>query len=1243
MSTTADPLLETLVNDFGGNYVFALDLLAQYRQDRKSVDASWRAYFDKALGVPSEAESMPVEVHARQEGITQPMAAAVIVDMARKAEPRPTAPGSGLQTLARQDVPAVAAGERSKAVARVSILPGDVLQPIRGGAVRIVENMEASLQIPTATSARTIPVRTLEENRRVLNRHREAAGQGKVSFTHLVAWAILRALDTFPRMNDAYAEVDGQPHRIQRDQVRLGIAVDVQKKDGSRTLLVPNIKDAQKLTFAEFLKAFDDLVARSRKGTISPDDFMGTTVSLTNPGTVGTTSSAPRLMPGQGFIIATGALDYPAEYKSMAPRTLGLLGISKVMTVTSTYDHRVVQGAESGLFLARMEDLLKGEDGFYDRVFADLGLPHRPVKWEMDANPALFGTPGGREEVEKQTKVLQLIHNYRVRGHLVADLDPLDRTRAPHRDLDPATYGLTLWDLDREFMTGGLPGEVRATLREILDTLRETYCGTIGVEYMYIADPERKEWLQRRMESSRNYPALDATSKKRVLGKIVGAESFERFLHAKYVGHKRFSLEGGEALIPLLDRVLNDAALRGLREVVIGMPHRGRLNVLANTVGKPLAQIFAEFEGGDPTSYQGSGDVKYHLGATGTHLSDTGETISVTVAPNPSHLEFVNPVVEGMVRAKQDAMGDREHARVLPVLLHGDAAFAGQGVVAETVHLSGLHGYRTGGTIHVVVNNQIGFTTLPEDARSSTYATDVAKMIHAPAFHVNGDDPEAVAHVAGLALEYRQKFRKDVVIDLVCYRRWGHNETDEPSYTQPLMYAKIKGHPSAARLYGEKLVREGVVTREELDKVWAESKAQMLSEEKGDGTPFVRIARRAPHQPAPVDPSAMWGRLKTILRALGTPPDGFEIHPKLVPFVRRRAELLDGKGEVDWATGESLAWGTLLLEGVSVRLSGQDSGRGTFSQRHAVLHDVRTQREYVPLDAVAPSGVRFEVYDSLLSEAAVMGFEYGYSVAEHRALVLWEAQFGDFMNGAQVIIDQFLSGSETKWGQPSGLVLLLPHGHEGQGPEHSSARIERFLTLAADDNLRVAYPSTPASYFHLLRLQGRDPVEKPLVVFTPKSLLRNPRCASSLAELAEGRFEPVLDDEAADPARIRRVVLCSGKVYFDLLKAREDARRDDVALVRVERLYPFPAAELQAAVGRCSPEAEIVWCQEEPRNMGAWRFVRERFLDGDVGAGGRPLLYAGRAASAAPAPGSLKVHLAEQEPLVREALGRPEA
>jgi 2-oxoglutarate decarboxylase len=1215
MSTSAaDPLIDRLIGDFGGNYVFALDVLEEYRRDRRGVDPSWRAYFDAATGAPPEAEPSPVAVVVNEGG------------------PSPSPPAPGRQTLARREVPA-----GSSAVARTAILPGDILQPIRGGAVRVVENMEASLAIPTASSIREIPVRALEENRRLLNKHRQALGEGKISFTHVVAWAILRALDTFPRMNDAYAVVEGQPHRIQRDQVRLGIAVDVQRKDGSRTLLVPNVKDAQKLDFAEFVRAFDDLVARSRRGAVTPDDFMGTTVSLTNPGTVGTTSSAPRLMPGQGVIVATGALDYPAEYRSMAPRTLGLLGISKVMTVTSTYDHRIIQGAESGLFLARMEELLKGADGFYERLFDDLHLPYRPVRWEMDVHPALLGGPGSREEVEKQTKVLQLIHAYRVRGHLVADLDPLDSRRAPHPDLEPATYDLTLWDLDREFLTGGLSGRDRATLREILEVLRETYCGPIGVEYMYIADPERKGWLQRHMETTRNYPALDAGSRRRVLEKLVAAESFERFLHARYIGHKRFSLEGGEALIPLLDRILTDASIIGMREVVMGMPHRGRLNVLANTIGKPLAQIFAEFEESDPSSYQGSGDVKYHLGATGTHVADTGEQVAVALAPNPSHLESVNPVVEGMSRARQDAIGDREHAHVLPLLLHGDAAFAGQGIVAETMHLSELHGYRTGGTIHVVVNNQIGFTTLPEDARSSTYATDIAKMVHAPALHVNGDDPEAVSYVAGLALEYRQRFHKDVVIDLVCYRRWGHNETDEPSYTQPLMYARIKDHPTVATLYGDKLVREGLFSRQDLDTLWAEKKAAMQSEKDELREPFAAIARREAVEPAPVDSAAMRARLRTVLRALGTPPEGLEIHHKLLPFLKHRADLLEGRGSVDWATAESLVWGTLLLEGIPVRLSGQDSGRGTFSQRHAILYDIRSGREHVPLNDVASGGARFEVYDSLLSEAAVMGFEYGYSVAEHHALVMWEAQFGDFMNGGQVIIDQFLSGSETKWHQPSGLVLLLPHGQEGQGPEHSSARVERFLVLCAEQNMRVVYPSTPASYFHLLRWQARGSVEKPLVVFTPKSLLRHPRCVSSLPELAEGRFEPVLADEPR--ASVRRVVLCTGKVYYDLLKAREDGGRGDVALVRLEQLYPFPAAGLQSALARLPAGAELVWAQEEPRNMGAWTFVRERLLDGEVDAGGRGLRYAGRAASASPAPGSLKAHLAEQERLVREALG----
>jgi 2-oxoglutarate dehydrogenase E1 component len=1244
MAQTIDPLVNALVADFGGNYVFALDVLEDYRRDRRSVEASWREYFDRALGLPPEAEAAPAPAAATRPATPEPSAtppatppdagsaSAVAPEPVSAAAPAPTAADV---TVVRAE-PAPAAPAR-KVLATTPILPGDIASPIRGGSLRIVENMEQSLSVPTATSLRTIPVRTLEENRQILNKHRAGLGHGKISFTHLVAWGLVRALETFPRLNDAYVELEGQAHRVQRDSVRLGVAVDVQRKDGSRTLLVPNIKDAQKLSFAEFVAAFDDLVARARKGTISPDDFMGTTVSLTNPGTVGTSSSAPRLMPGQGLILATGALDYPAEYRAMAPRTLSLLGISKVMTVTSTYDHRVIQGAESGLFLARLEELLKGEDGFYERVFRDLNLPHRPVRWQIDANPGLFSAPGSDEVIEKQAAVLKLIHAYRVRGHLVADLDPLDAARAPHPDLDPATHGLTLWDLDREFITNGLGGRERATLRECLDVLRETYCGNVGVEYMYIADPERKDWLQARLEATRGRLALDAGARRRVLDRLVAAESFERFLHAKYVGHKRFSLEGCEALIPLLDHVLSDAARAGVVEAVIGMPHRGRLNVLANIVGKPLAQIFSEFEGqADPNSTQGSGDVKYHLGAIGRHETPEGRALDVRLAPNPSHLEWVNPVVEGMVRARQDALGDAEHKRVLPILLHGDAAFAGQGIVAETLQLSMLHGYRTGGTIHVVVNNQIGFTTLPEDARSSTYCTDVAKMVHAPVFHVNGDDPEAAVYVAALAMEYRQRFSKDVVIDLVGYRRWGHNEGDEPSYTQPLMYAKIKGHPSVGHVYGEQLVRASAVTREDLDATWARQKAAMQQE--GDARPFAAITRRSPEPPPEVDAGAMWGRLKATLRALSTAPEAFEVHPKLLPFLKKRGDLLEGRGDVDWATAEALAFGTLLLEGVPVRLSGQDSGRGTFSQRHAVLYDVKSAREHVPLNTVAAGGARFNVYDSLLSEAAVMGFEFGYAVAEHAALVLWEAQFGDFFNGAQVIVDQFLAASEQKWGQPTGLVLLLPHGHEGQGPEHSSARIERFLTLCAEGNMRVAYPSTPASYFHLLRRQGRDPVEKPLVVMTPKSLLRHPRCVSPLPELAEARFEPVLTDGGADAARVRRVVLTSGKLYYDLAKARDEQRAQDVALVRLEQYYPFPHAELEQALAPYPESAEIVWAQEEPRNMGAWRFVREQFLDGCVRAAGRAPRYLGRGASAAPAPGSYKLHEQEQQHIVSEAL-----
>ena len=863
-------------------------------------------------------------------------------------------------------------------------------------------------------------------------------------------------------------------------------------------------------------------------------------------------------------------------------------------------------------------------------------VPESWLRYFQGLDLSLPGSQGGRAELEQQARLLQLIRAYRVRGHLVADLDPLGAPGPAPEELEPASYGLTPQDHDREFFTNGLAGKDRGTLGQIMEVLRQTYCRTVGAEYMFIQEFERREWLQARMEASRNRAALDREDRLRILAKLVDAEGFERYLHARYIGHKRFSLEGAEALIPLLDRMLSEAAQSGLEEAVLGMPHRGRLNVLANTVGKPLSRIFAEFEGNlDPETTQGSGDVKYHLGAAGTHRAPGGETITVTLAPNPSHLEAVNPVVEGLVRARQDLRGDLERARTLPILLHGDAAFAGEGVVAETLNLAGLEGYTTGGTIHVVVNNQIGFTTLPQDARSSTYCTDVARMVQAPVLHVNGDDPEAVVHVAALAFEYRQRFRRDVVIDLVCYRRWGHNEGDEPSYTQPLMYAKIHAHRPVAESYGETLVREGVIRPPERAALVAETQARMAEQgDPGPGAPPVPLAA-----PDRIATAVSMDSLKTALTALGSVPAGFEPHPKLLPFLGRRRDLAERGGNLDWATAEALAFGTLVSQGVSVRLSGQDAARGTFSQRHACLYDVRTRSAHVPLDTLATGPARFQAFDSMLSEAAVLGFEYGYSVADPGSLTLWEAQFGDFANGAQVIIDNFLTSAESKWSQASGLVLLLPHGYEGQGPEHSSARVERFLQLCAEDNLRVCAPSTPASCFHLLRRQALDPGKKPLVVFTPKSLLRHPACVSPLEALTSGGFEPVLAESAADPAGVRRIVLVAGKLAYDLLDAREGA---EVAILRLEQLHPFPGAELARALQRFPASAERVWAQEEPRNQGAWEFVRGCFLDGKVpGSAGRAPAYAGRAAAAATATGSHKAHLQEQADVVRQALALP--
>jgi 2-oxoglutarate dehydrogenase E1 component len=1106
--------------------------------------------------------------------------------------------------------------------------------PLRGVAARIAENMEASLAVPTATSVRTIPAKLLEENRRIVNRYLADRQGGKVSFTHLIGYAILKALEARPAMKASYAEVDGKPHVVQHKHVNFGLAVDVERGE-SRILIVPNIKQADELDFAGFWSAYEDLIRRVKTNELKPEDYAGTTMTLTNPGTVGTTQSVPRLVQGQGLIVGTGAIAYPTEYEAADPKMLARMGVSKLITVTSTYDHRVIQGAESGQFLALVHDLLQGAERFYDDIFASLRIPYQPVRWSRDYAP--YEDEDSR--LEKQSRVIRLINMYRVRGHLLAELNPIGWEILHHPELDLSHYGLTVWDLDREFVTDGLPGPRKQPLRQILDTLRDAYCRTIGVEYMHISDPQQKQWIQQRVESPPE--DLDIEEKKHILDRLNAAEAFERFLHSKYPGNKRFSLEGAESLIAMLDALLEEAADDDQLEIVMGMSHRGRLNVLANTVGKPLKGIFREFEGSiDPDTVQGSGDVKYHLGMTGRFTSRRGNEIGIALASNPSHLEAVDPVVEGMARAKQDLLGEEADDKVLPVLLHGDAAFAGQGVVAETFNMSQLQGYRTGGTVHVVVNNLIGFTTAPHSGRSTTYATDIAKMVQAPIIHVNGDDPEACVRATRLAYAYRQEFKRDIVIDLICYRRYGHNEADEPAFTQPLMYAKIEERRSVRKLYTEQLLNCGDLSVEEAEKILDDfqNKLKQAFEETKHARSSEPVRASTPQLIGvlpPVDTGVDDERLRLVHRTLTTFPQGFEPHPKLKRMIEKRTSILD-EGRIDWAHGEALAFGSILLEGSDVRLSGQDSRRGTFSQRHAVIVDYRTAEEYVPLNHLQEGQGHFRCFDSLLSEFAVMGFEYGYSIGNGDALVCWEAQFGDFVNEAEVVIDQFIAAGEDKWDQQSGLVLLLPHGYEGQGPEHSSARLERFLTLCAEDNIQVAQPTTPAQYFHLLRRQLKRSVRKPLVVLTPKSLLRSPDARSDLQELTEGRFLETLDDHKLnDPESVERILLCTGKMAYALMEER-DKRGANVAVVRLEQLYPFPGEQLFEIFERYPRATEIVWAQEEPENMGAWWFIYGK-LKGTLPSR-VTLSNVSRAESASPATGSAAVHQQEHEELMDKAL-----
>ena len=1122
----------------------------------------------------------------------------------------------------------------------------DAIEPIQGGNLRVVENMEVSLGIPTATSYRTVPVKLLEENRRIINEHLEAASRKKVSFTHIIAWAIVKALSNHPEINSSFDLVNGVPALKRRREVNLGIAVDYVRKDGTRTLIVPNLKKVDSMTFEGFLQAYDATLDRVRKGIIAASDFQDTTISLTNPGTVGTVFSVPRLMKGQGAVIGTGNIEYPAEYHAWAPRAISSLGLSKVMTISCTYDHRIIQGAQSGEFLGRTKDLLLGQDFFYEQIFKDLRIPAAPVQWARDHHPSLPGVSPVREDIDKQIGVLRLMNLYRVRGHLIASLDPLAEYQLYHPELDPANFGLTIWDLDREFATGGLGGMERGTLRQILFTLREAYCKNIGVEYRHIQDPDEKAWIQDRIEPEKSREPLDAETRVRILESLAGAEGFEKYLHKRFVGHKRFSLEGAETVIPVLATILSEAANAGAEEAVLGMAHRGRLNVFANIVGMPLARILAEFEEiTDPLMAHGSGDVRYHLGASGEFHSPNGGRIRVSVAPNPSHLEWVNPVIEGIVRAKQDRRGDLKREQVLPVLVHGDAAFAGQGVVWETINLSLLYGYRTGGTVHVIINNQIGFTTPPEAARSSPYATDLARSVQAPIFHVNGDDPDSAIRMASMAVAYRRRFNKDVVLDIFCYRRHGHNEVDEPGYTQPLLYRKISERPSVLTLYARKLERAGLITTATVDSlrqsVQERMEAAYIQSQKGDQhfRPDVPLAV-SEDDLREFQPSGETGVDMDVLRkvalALSTVPEGFRLHPKLENFMARRRELVGGNPAIDWGFAEALAFGTLTYEGNPVRLSGQDCARGTFSQRHCVLSDLETGAQYTPLQHISRDQARFEVFDSLLSEAAVLGFEFGYSAADPLSLVLWEAQFGDFANCAQVIIDNFIASSEVKWQQSCDLVLLLPHAFEGQGPEHSSARLERFLSLCAENNMRVCCPTTPAQYFHLLRRQMRDAQQIPLVVMTPKSILRHPKAVSGAHELTKGTFEAVLDDPGVrEPQSVQRLLLCTGKVYYDLLTERDKRGNHGSAIVRIEQLYPYPEWNISKILDTYKRVNEIFWVQEEPQNMGAWHFISSHITPMLPIA--RDFRYVGRPDRASPASGSFKTYRKEQDALLNAA------
>ena len=1241
----------TPANHFGGSFGpnewLVQEMYERYQSDPSSVDKSWWEFFADYKGTPSLNNSV--------KSGTPP------IPKSQLAKPVPPAPVAKSEVITPEVIkPVIEKNVTPVKTSTTTIKPADpvvkpiptlatpgaaTIEPLRGVAARVVQSMEGSLSVPTATSVRVVPAKLMIDNRTVINNHLKRGRGGKVSFTHLIGYAMVKAIRSMPEMNTFFTDLDGKPAIGHPEHINLGIAIDLAKADGSRQLLVPSIKGCEGLDFAQFWSAYEDIVRKARAGSLTVEDFAGTTISLTNPGTIGTVHSVPRLVQGQGLILGVGSLDYPAEFHGANEQALADLAISKVVTITSTYDHRIIQGAQSGEFLRRIHEILLGEENFYDEIFEALRIPYVPIRWVVDIQ---FDKD---DDVSKTARVQKLIDAYRTTGHLMADVEPLSYVQRSHPDLDVVSHGLSLWDLDREFATGGFGGKSFMKLRRILGVLRDSYCRTIGVEYMYIANPDERKWMQERMEVGA--PRTPRDEQLRILRKLNSAEAFETFLQTKYVGQKRFSLEGGESVIPVLDAMISAAADAGLDEVCVGMPHRGRLNILANIAGKSYGQIFQEFEGNyHDNEVHGSGDVKYHLGTKGTFVSESGAKTKIYLAANPSHLEAVNPVLEGIVRAKQDklrmAAGDttideQTTYPVMPILMHGDAAFAGQGVVSETLSLSLLKGYRTGGTIHIIVNNQVGFTTSPSAARSSTYSTDIAKMIQSPVFHVNGDDPEACVRVARIAFEYRQTFNKDVVIDMICYRRRGHNEGDEPSFTQPLMYKLIDAKRSTRKLYTEALIGRGDITVEEAEEVLRDYQQQLegVFTSVHNTEPESDPSWRPPVVPAPatVNTSVAEDQLRKIALTQSSMPAEFTVHPKLLPQLLKRVEMLD-ESTVDWATGEMFAFGSLLLEGHPIRMSGQDVRRGTFSNRHAVIVDKENGKELFPLRSLVKDPNQFHIYDSLLSEYAVMGFEYGYSVERDNALVIWEAQFGDFANGAQTVIDEFISSALQKWGERSSVVLLLPHGYEGQGPDHSSGRIERFLALCAEQNMTVAQPSTPASYFHLLRWHMKNPARRPLIVFEPKSMLRLKAAASGLKDFTTGTFKPFIPDDKV--VNTTRLIFTSGKVYYDLIAEREKLGEHSTAIARVEQLYPLPIEEMIAEAKK-HPKATLLWVQDEPANQGPWPYIAltasEAFVAHEE-LSGRSIRRVSRRATASPATGNHHLHEEEEKALMTEAFTR---